>query len=268
MVDSMKPRTEEFLNLLLWSADMLLRPTFRNLTRSYEGWAYGSGLLRRVATLEKQRLLERDSAWRDERIYRLTRLGRLHVLGGRDPEERWSRKWDGRWRLVIFDVPTTENSRRTRLRRYLRERGFGRIQNSVWITPDTLEEEKEILAGGKLNVGSMILFNALPCGGESDSEIVVSAWNFKGINARYKQHLKILDARPRAAPRDIEAAKALLHWATLERSSWLSAVQSDPLLPERILPPGYLGRRAWQRRVEVLREASRQLQTFQCLIKP
>ncbi len=35
----MQPKTEEFLNLLLWSADTLARPTFRNLTDSYESWA-------------------------------------------------------------------------------------------------------------------------------------------------------------------------------------------------------------------------------------
>ena len=57
----MKPKTEGFLNLLLWSADVLMRPTFRNLTDSYESWAYRNGLMRQVATLEQQQLLERDT---------------------------------------------------------------------------------------------------------------------------------------------------------------------------------------------------------------
>ena len=50
----MKPKTEELLNLLLWSAEKLTRPTFRNLTDSYESWAYRNGLLRQVSALEKQ----------------------------------------------------------------------------------------------------------------------------------------------------------------------------------------------------------------------
>jgi len=100
----MQPRTEEFLNLLLWSADRLARPTFRNLTDSYESWAYRTGLLRQVAALQKQQLLERDPRFPDDRLYRLSTLGRLHVLGGRDPEERWA-ALDGQWRLVLFDVP-------------------------------------------------------------------------------------------------------------------------------------------------------------------
>lgn len=34
------------------------------------------------------------------------------------------------------------------------------------------------------------------------------------------------------------------------------------LLPGRILPSDYLGQPAWRRRVEVLRDAGRQLRTF------
>ena len=258
----MQPKTEEFLNLLLWSADLLARPTFRNLTDSYESWAYRNGLTRQVATLEKQQLLERDSSSRDDRLYRLTAQGRLHVLGGRDPEERWARPWDGQWRLVLFDVPTGQNAQRERLRRYLRDKGFGYLQNSVWITPDPLEEERHILGGGKINVESLLLLEARPCAGESDADIVTGAWDFERINRRYARHLKIVEERPGSALQNGAAAKALLRWAEAEREAWLDAVTNDPLLPGRILPSDYLGQQAWRRRVEVLRDASRQLRTF------
>src|ERR1043166_266714 len=156
----MQPNTEEFLNLLLWAADRLMHPTFRNLDESYESWAYRNGLLRRIALLEKQRLIERDPRAPDDRLYRLTWQGRLHALGGRDPQARWSRQWDGRWRLVLFDVPTAQNTHRARLRRHLRDKGFGYLQNSVWITPDSLEAERCILVGGRINVESLILLEA------------------------------------------------------------------------------------------------------------
>jgi phenylacetic acid degradation operon negative regulatory protein len=258
----MKPRTEEFLNLLLWSADLLTRPTFRNLTDSYESWAYRNGLLRQVATLEQHQLVERDPATLDDRMYRLTWQGRLHALGGRDPQARWSREWDGRWRIVLFDVPTAQNTQRARLRRYLRDKGFGYLQNSVWITPDSLEEERRILVGGKINVESLLLLEARPCAGESDAEIVAGAWDFERINCRYARHLEILGQRPGGALGTDTAAKALLRWAAAEREAWLDAVTNDPLLPETILPDDYLGRQAWRRRIEVLREAGRQLRSF------
>ena len=258
----MQPKTEEFLNLLLWTADMLARPTFRNLTDSYESWAYRNGLMRQVATLEKRKLVERDASVPDDRIVRLSAEGRLHVLGGRDPEERWSRRWDGRWRLVLFDVSMGQNARRERLWRYLRDRGFGCLQKSVWVTPDRLEEEQKIFGNGKINVKSLILLDARPCAGESDADITAGAWNFEQINDRYARHLKVLEERPGGALKNDVTAKALLRWAASERSAWLDAVGNDPLLPATILPPDYLGKKSWRRRMEVLRDAGAQLRSF------
>jgi hypothetical protein len=74
--------------------------------------------------------------------------------------------------------------------------------------------------------------------------------------------MRILDERPEGKLQSDTAAKALLLWATIEREAWLDAVTNDPLLPERLLPSGYLGQAAWQRRMEVLRQAGSQLKTF------
>jgi phenylacetic acid degradation operon negative regulatory protein len=258
----MKDKTDEFLNFLLWSMDVLARPSFRHLNDSYESWAYRNGFFRQVARLEEKKIVERDAVVSNDRVYRLTPEGRLYALGGRDPEVQWRRRWDGRWRLVLFDIPVAFNTHRAQLRQYLREKGFGYLQNSVWITPDPMGEERRILRGGRINVESLILLEAHPCAGESDAEIVAGAWDFERINRNYSRHLKLLDARPEGKLETEAEAKALLCWATAERKAWLSAVTRDPLLPEKILPDGYLGWKAWRRRIEVFREAGQQVQSF------
>ncbi len=258
----MQPKTEELLNLLLWSAEKLMRPSFRSLTESYEAWAYRNGLFRQLATLAKHQFVECDAKCRGDRLYRLTDKGRLHALGGRDPEIQWRRHWDGCWRLVVYDVPTAQNVHRVRLRRYLRGRGFGCLQGSVWVTPDPIRREREILAGGEVNVESLLLLEARPCSGESDAEIVAGAWDFTVINRNYSRHLKLLDQRPEGPLSNHTAAVALRRWAAEERAAWQASVEIDPLLPRRLLPRDYLGCRAWQRRIDVLRRAGQQLQTF------
>ena len=258
----MQPKSEEFLNLLLWSADKLMRPTFRNLTDSYEAWAYQNGLLRQAAKLERDQLIERDPNSSDDRIYRLTTLGRLRVLGGRDPAAQWSRAWDGKWRLVLFDLPMDRQVQRGRLRRYLRARGFGYLQGSVWVTPDPMHGEREVLSGGEIDVESLLLLEARPCAGESDEEIVAGAWDFEAINQHYAKHLKLLECCPGADLNDTTSAKSLQRWAAEERIAWLAAVEGDPLLPRRLLPANYLGCRAWKQRIEVLRQAGQQLAAF------
>lgn len=258
----MQPKTEELLYFLLWSAEKLMQPTYRNLTESFEGWAYRNGLLRQLGTLQKQRFIERKEDSPGERIYRLTEQGRLHALGGRDPVAQWSRGWDGVWRLVLYDLPVAHNAQRARLRRYLCTRGFGFLQNSVWISPDPLEEELRLFAGVESEVEKLIVLEAKPCAGESDAEIVSASWDFARINRRYEQYLHLLEQKLRGTLAKKSEANKLRRWATAERTAWRHAVDFDPLLPAKLLPPDYLGRRAWERRVEVLREAGRSLQRF------
>jgi DNA-binding transcriptional regulator PaaX len=148
------------------------------------------------------------------------------------------------------------------LRRYLRAKCFGYLQNSVWITPDPLDQERKIIGGGRIDVESLVLLEARPCAGESDAQIVTGAWDFERINRRYATYLKVLKDHPKAALRNESGAKALLRWVTAERQAWLDAVTNDPLLPARLLPAGYLGQQAWWHRVQMSRHTSGQLRTF------
>jgi len=42
----------------------------------------------------------------------------------------------------------------------------------------------------------------------------------------------------------------------LERIAWQEAVSADPLLPEELLPAGYLGQTAWRERIRRFVQAS------------
>lgn len=50
-------------------------------------------------------------------------------------------KWDGLWRIVIFDIPKKYGGARDALRRKLRELGFHQIQMSVFVHPFECENE-------------------------------------------------------------------------------------------------------------------------------
>ena len=50
------------------------------------------------------------------------------------------KKWDGKWRVIIFDVKEYKRGLRDQLRNHLIEVGFIKLQNSVWIYPYPCEE--------------------------------------------------------------------------------------------------------------------------------
>lgn len=49
-------------------------------------------------------------------------------------------KWDGKWRLVLFDIPVDKRKRRDAFRRRIKELGLVLYQHSVWAYPYPLEE--------------------------------------------------------------------------------------------------------------------------------
>lgn len=50
------------------------------------------------------------------------------------------KKWDNKWRVVIFDIKEERKNIRNTLRFHLKQIGFIKLQNSVWIFPYECDE--------------------------------------------------------------------------------------------------------------------------------
>ena len=70
----------------------------------------------------------------------LTDQGELEVLFLKATMPRES-KWDGKWRLVLFDIPENARTKRNVLRALLYKNGFQKLQASVFISPRQLNRE-------------------------------------------------------------------------------------------------------------------------------
>jgi len=252
----MNAKTELLLYRLLWLVEKPLRPTFRNLELSFEGWAYRGGLMRQIRRLESQGYLESkiDPATGD-RLHRLTETGRLTAFGGRDPEAAWSRPWDGKWRLFLFDIPESERSARRKLTRALSSSGCGCLQGSVWIAPHVPAALECLVAGDETECSRLLLLLADSKGKRTDQRMVVDTWNFETINGGYLEVLAVLDRFSSLAA--TKNRETLDQWTGEESARWKTALAADPLLPAELLPKDYLGRKAWHRRKAVLADAAR-----------
>ncbi len=182
----------------------------------------------------------------DERIIRLTAEGRRACLGPVEPESLWRRPWDGRWRIVAFDIPETEASLRARLRRKLHEHRFGWLQNSVWISPDPIDEFRARLSEKSLLPESLTLLEAHPVGGESNEALVTSAWDILALDKCHTHYLEVLRLRPNR----FQQTTAWLNWLATEFRAWSAIAKRDPFLPRVLLPAGYRGPAVWQARQE------------------
>lgn len=112
-----------------------------------------------LGRLAAQGLIEFEK--RDGKSYaRITSAGRKALL----LEEKKAalhngkkRRWDKRWRVVIFDIQEKRRRTRDRLRITMRELGFIRLQDSVWVYPYDCEDLIALLKAG-LKLGSAVLY--------------------------------------------------------------------------------------------------------------
>jgi DNA-binding transcriptional regulator PaaX len=54
-------------------------------------------------------------------------------------------KWDGIWRVVLFDIPRKKNKARDALRQKLQLLGFCQLQESAWVFPYPCTKEVEFI---------------------------------------------------------------------------------------------------------------------------
>ena len=67
------------------------------------------------------------------------------------------KKWDGKWRMIIFDIPNKEGWKRKFLRSQLFRIGFEMHQKSVWVYPYPCDDLVKIVKE-KLDLRSEVLY--------------------------------------------------------------------------------------------------------------
>lgn len=93
------------------------------------------------------------------KFYELTVQGerKLRQLEMRGFKLTKPKKWDSKWRVVIFDIPEKKKKERDRIRALLRTAGFSLLQDSVWVYPYDCEDIIGLLKTD-LGVGRYLLY--------------------------------------------------------------------------------------------------------------
>lgn len=157
------------------------------------------------------------------------------------PERRWNRRWHGRWNVLVYDVPESRRFYRDVLRRFLRRQRLGRLQDSVWITPDDIRPEFDDLSKAAAVEDYAVLFEARTVLGIEGPTLAWKAWDFVRIGqaqAWYVQQAADVLARIEAEPPPLHALWRLLRE---DLDAYLAVMEHDPLLPRALWPPRYRG---------------------------
>lgn len=137
------------------------------------------------------------------------------------------KKWDKKWRVVVFDIEERKRRKRNVLREKLRELGFGMIQESVWISPyDFLFDLREFLEEHNLDQVVFVMEVILLLAGDQFT-LANRIWNLDQFNERYK----VLYEKMIKGKFDVGSL-----W-----QSYCDLLFIDPLLPKELLPKPWYG---------------------------
>ena len=107
----------------------------------------------------RNRLVQKGLLKREGGFLRLTPQGEkaLRIMMIREHGIPTPARWDGKWRVLIFDVPEYRKKIRESIRHSLCMIGFVRLQDSVWVYPYDCEDFVALLKAD-LKIGKDVLY--------------------------------------------------------------------------------------------------------------
>jgi DNA-binding transcriptional regulator PaaX len=116
------------------------------------------GVRRSFSKLIKHGYITLDQTTTGKRA-RLTEKGQKYaaLIGEGKLKPKKPRRWDTKWRLLIFDIPEQRRGQRDQIRTTLVELGFYRLQDSVWVYPYDCEDLVTLLKVD-LKIGKNLLY--------------------------------------------------------------------------------------------------------------
>lgn len=196
-------------------------------------------LSRQLQTGDIEKVLKRDEVY-----LRLTSAGRERFVRDFPMLALSTTSWDGRWRIVIFDIAEIDKNTRELLRDKLRQLGLGMLQESVWITPhDVSVDLREFLESRGLGEAAFVLEVSSILAGDQ-AALVRKIWNLDALEEAYREIVedarKLQDMYRASSGRNLQYTTGkkteLIEEERKIRQRYGEVLLSDPCLPKELLP--------------------------------
>lgn len=171
----------------------------------------------------------------EDKNFRLSPKGK-GLISDYFPRLRFLHKsWDGKWRVVGFDIEEKRRSLRENFRNILYRNGFRMVQKSLYISPLPLEREIEkMLVLNKDLLQNAYIFVSDKFFIEDEKDLIEKVFSSNLLNYQYKELLEKIDKGPKGDTNRI-----------LEE--FLKISLNDPFLPKELLPKNFLRDKLWSK---------------------
>ena len=160
-----------------------------------------------------------------------------------NPHKFWNRRWNKWWYVLMFDVPEIDRPYRDTLRAFLKQRQFGCLQKSVWVTPLDIRADYDDLNRAASVDSVAFLFEAKTVLGFGNQSVVREAWNFNRIDRIQELYIQFANENLTRLNKTSVPENGILQLLRMDNLAYSQAMSIDPLLPEELHPASYAGMR-------------------------
>lgn len=193
-----------------------------------------------ISALLKEELIkkqENEDAADEKSSYQLTDKG-FRELCLHFPFFRFLKeKWDGKWRIISYEIPEKKREIRDRFRREMQGWGLGPWHRSFWLTPHPIIETLRELVAQKEERSYIQAFEAEHSFGDR-TILIDKVWNTQTLSSKYRELFKVWhEILSKEGERERKLRNVI--------DQYVSLLKEDPGLPSDLVGQNWIGYEAF-----------------------
>lgn len=187
-----------------------------------------------ISGLIKEKMIEKGEK---DGQYRLTNEG-FTSLSLEFPFFRFLQdKWDGKWRVISYEIPEKKREIRDRLRREMQGWGLGPWHRSFWLTPHPILPTLKTLTDQKEEEKYIQAFEADHTFGDR-TILIEKVWGKANLDKQYRDLFKKWHDVLSSSEEKLDKFKKVV-------SYYIDILRQDPGLPKELVGETWIGFEGW-----------------------
>ncbi|PIZ66725.1 hypothetical protein CO051_00820 [Candidatus Roizmanbacteria bacterium CG_4_9_14_0_2_um_filter_39_13] len=166
-------------------------------------------------------------------IYKLTAKGFYDIVLTYPVFRFTQEKWDGKWRILSYEIPEKKRELRDRLRREVASWGLGPWHRSFWVTPHPIIHSLRDLISDTEEQQYVQAFEADHVFGNR-AELIEKVW---GKTSREKEYRALFKTWHQMLSTDQDKVSKMKEVT----SSYINILKTDPGLPKDLIGDSWIG---------------------------
>ncbi|MFZ6034536.1 MAG: PaaX family transcriptional regulator C-terminal domain-containing protein [Patescibacteria group bacterium] len=145
--------------------------------------------------------------------------------------------WDGKWRIISYEIPENKREIRDRLRREMQGWGLGPWHRSFWLTPHPVIETLKSMVSQKEEEKYIQAFEGTPVFGERDI-LIEKVWGKSDLDKTYRELFKKWHEILSTGDEKSDKFRKIV-------SEYIVLLRLDPGLPKELMGDSWIGYEGW-----------------------